>query len=857
MKHLYQLTIIFFLLVSTNLQAQTVDVRIDPSEVRQSIEGWGTSLCWWANLCGGLDDAKVNQLVDWLVSPTGLNCNLFRYNIGAGDDPAHNHISAGSQMPCFLSGPDAAYDWTADANQVKIMKRIKEVRPDAIFEAFLNSPPWWMTVSGCSSGLTGGVSASTNLKPAYNDRFCQFVTDVCKHFKDAEGITFRTVELFNESKEGWHYRNTQEFCPFDLATQITLVHKLAADLKAAGLSSVVSSSDETNVATSLSVLKGYQSAGILSDVGQWNTHTYSGSSMDRANLSSLTSRLGIRLWMSEKGSGGNGFSGNLGLAQTMMCDLNYLLPRCWIDWQYVGGDQWGTISSGSTEGTYVRNKNYYVRQQVTRFVRQGYSLITTPCEQLLAAVSSHRDSLVLVVLNNSQHIKSYRFDLSAYPSTYNRATVYCTTSSLNCEKQNSIFVRSKTLSYTAPAMSITTFILPVTTGTDTIKTFAADKKYVILPRAAMDMAVTEVDGALKLAPYEAGNPAQQWTLESDGNGAYSLISGNGNAVTSTSSYYLSVAAKSDSRTHQLFKFSPTDNGCYSIVSTSRGSVFDLNGVKTQEGTSIGLYDYGVSDNAHRQWRIMQLPAYEVSYTAPADSDCTGRIINPYVKQNGYSTEVSPYGWSCTRTSGNGTITKDAFGDTGFEYWAAVSSAATFNYCQTVENLTPGYYKLSAGTFANSTVHAVLYAVADHTTTYKRNMHYVSSPDGCCYTTSVDSIYVKTGTLLLGVKSDGMMDSNGRASGNVWCGADDFHLYRLADATGVSSFRGNVETWRAASVLAVEVYDASGRRVSRQWSPAETWCAASVRNKIHVPGIYMVKYIYPSGTVCQKIRIEQQ
>lgn len=34
------------------------------------------------------------------------------------------------------------------------MLKIIEKRPDAIFEAFSNSAPWWMTYSGCCAGNT-------------------------------------------------------------------------------------------------------------------------------------------------------------------------------------------------------------------------------------------------------------------------------------------------------------------------------------------------------------------------------------------------------------------------------------------------------------------------------------------------------------------------------------------------------------------------------------------------------------------------------------------------------------------------------------------------------------------------------
>ena len=107
---------------------------LNPNAVRQTHEGWGISLCWWANMCGNWDDAKIDEIVTWLTSPTGLNYNVFRYNIGGGDDPTHTHMRNGkgirAEMPGFKASATSDYDWTQDEAQRKIMLKIKEKRWD-------------------------------------------------------------------------------------------------------------------------------------------------------------------------------------------------------------------------------------------------------------------------------------------------------------------------------------------------------------------------------------------------------------------------------------------------------------------------------------------------------------------------------------------------------------------------------------------------------------------------------------------------------------------------------------------------------------------------------------------------------
>ena len=93
-----KLTIVLLLGAYYPLYAQPV--LIDPEIKYQEVEGWGGSLCWWANIMGGYSDNDVLKVCDWITDPDGLNMNIFRFNIGGGDDPAHNHMRGdGGAMP--------------------------------------------------------------------------------------------------------------------------------------------------------------------------------------------------------------------------------------------------------------------------------------------------------------------------------------------------------------------------------------------------------------------------------------------------------------------------------------------------------------------------------------------------------------------------------------------------------------------------------------------------------------------------------------------------------------------------------------------------------------------------------------
>ena len=120
-------------------------------------EGWGTSLCWWAHRIG-YSDVLTGKSADLFFGENGLNLNIMRYNIGGGDDPTHTHIKrTDSKVPGWLKydkdKDEYIYDYNADRNQLNVLKAAyKKAGKDAFVEVFSNSPPYFMTKSGCSSG---------------------------------------------------------------------------------------------------------------------------------------------------------------------------------------------------------------------------------------------------------------------------------------------------------------------------------------------------------------------------------------------------------------------------------------------------------------------------------------------------------------------------------------------------------------------------------------------------------------------------------------------------------------------------------------------------------------------------------
>ena len=601
----------------------TLSYMVSPQLVRQHFDGWGVSLCWWAGQCGKWSDKKIDEIITWLTSPTGLNYSHFRYNIGGGDDPqnAHcepHHMGKGkglrAEMEGFKDFSEDEYHWDRDAAQRKIMLKIKEKRPDAVFEAFSNSCPYYMTYSGCCSGNADG--GKDNLKPEYYEEFAHYLVDVCKHYKDEYGIEFKTLEPFNESVTNFWYANgPQEGCHFDYASQIKFIRVLEPILRESGLSTVISASDETNIGLSVEGFKQYKNAGVLKKVGQWNTHTYSGSNADRARLAFLAHQAQMPLWMSETGSGGNGIGGNLSIAQRLIDDMRYIQPEAWIDWQYMeeANDQWCTIRGSFADQTYNKVKNFYVRQQCSRFIKRGYDIITSPCTQSLAAVNAQRDTLVLVVVNQGAKM-IHRIDLSLFDELPVRSAIraYRTSQSENLTGAlASVKVDSSLLTLTMPAQSITTLLIPLhsTTASDAEALLREGCEYLIIPRHETMRAVSAKGSKVTIEDINYDD-TQRWRLTPAAGGRYSLTNRLGLTLTAhRSSGSSTLTASKTTASEQDFYIDVVDYPYFKIMASKGHSHgFDLTNESTAAGTTVNIWQYEDSNTTpiHRQWMLFPL-----------------------------------------------------------------------------------------------------------------------------------------------------------------------------------------------------------------------------------------------------------
>ena len=403
------------------------------------------------------------------------------------------------------------YDWTADQNQINILKAAIAASGEFHAEAFSNSPPYFMTVSGCSSGHTN--SGTDNLRKDCYTAFATYMADVIKHWNDEGIITFESASPMNEPDTTYWgaYSNKQEGCHFDPGTsQSTIIVALDKELKERGIDLIMAGTDETSIDTQI------DSWNALSDeakevVDRIDTHTYGGS--NRAGLNEAAQEAGKNLWMSEVdgaftgGTNAGEMSAAIGLASRMMTDLNGLQSTAWILWNAIDmhadnseygqswvnkgsandyltieelmdawmptekSGYWGFAAADHNNEEIVLTMKYYGYGQLSRYIRPGMTLIgTSSTGNTLAAYDSENHKVVVVAMNTTASDQTWKFDLSLFNEVGSDATVTAIRTSGNMESGEkwadvsdsvnaSVDATAKSVSADMKANSITTFII--------------------------------------------------------------------------------------------------------------------------------------------------------------------------------------------------------------------------------------------------------------------------------------------------------------------------------------------------------------------------------------------------------------
>ncbi len=437
----------FLFLLTSTMPVANITTSVDPSVQYQVWEGFGTSLAWWASVVGGYSEPLRTTLVKEALGD--LKLNVLRYNIGGGEAPGLNYMEPRARVPGFMSA-DGTYNWSADEAQRWVLAKGIKLGANK-FEAFSNSPPYFMTVSGSVTGAEGG---GNNLKPERVDDFSKYLTTVVKHFKDRWGVKFETLDPMNEpAANWWKFKGRQEGCHVTPGLrQSSLVISTGKALALAGLDTTVSACDESLnnwAVTSWDAL----SSEAKSYVSRINTHCYGGTAQHQVNQRAV--RDTKRLWMSEYGDGD---ASGMQMAHQIVTDLRVMMPTAWVYWQVIdGGSGWGCIDMdlNAKSQTYKINQKYYAFSQFTKFIRPGAKFISIGDSNSVCALNGSQ--LVIVTVSDSDQTSTY--DLSRFTKLGKKAMVYQTSATEKGMNLPAVQVKDGSLTLDLPAKSITTMVI--------------------------------------------------------------------------------------------------------------------------------------------------------------------------------------------------------------------------------------------------------------------------------------------------------------------------------------------------------------------------------------------------------------
>ncbi|MBX9243674.1 RICIN domain-containing protein, partial [Actinotalea ferrariae] len=677
--------------------AEPTPVTVTPNpgyRAAEPFEGWGTSLVWFAHATGGYPADVREELYQKVFGEDGLNLNIARYNVGGGnatDVDSEAYMRQGGDVPGWwqadLDGDgdtdeatlenaeafraawdpedDAAYDLAADPGQRWWVDRL--VQDDRIthWEAFSNSPPWFMTESGYA---TGGFDPSTDqLRQDSIDDFAAYMTRVVEEIEDAHGIEVDTVNPMNEpntnywgtflNPDGSLQCCRQEGAHMGPALQAQVIEALDARLDdpATTTDAVISAPDETNPGTFVTDWWGWTDEARAA-AEQLNVHTYG--TGDRVRARDIAKTSGKPLWMSEVEGDFSGVDGldltnidnGLGMADRIVDDLRELEPDAWVFWQPVE-DLWNmeiteTANWGSVyidfdcdaEGNSARrvaagypdpscqvltNAKYNTVRNFTHHIHPGDWSVPTDSEATTAFLRGDGTGATLVHVNQSDEAQQVTLDLSLFGQVDAGATVtpVVTTAPTSDDLEANALVEgtpvavdaaTRTATVLVPAKSVTTLLVDGVTGAADDAVPADDEGLLLEGVGSRLLLTADADGTTiePLADDAAGATGQRWelhTLSGEGTNRRTVVltDSTGGVLAAGPDHSVAVVA-SDLGTaaatpEQQWVLNTLDGRTWSLLNVATTEQLDVAGEGTAAGTGVGTWTS--STGAHQRWTV--------------------------------------------------------------------------------------------------------------------------------------------------------------------------------------------------------------------------------------------------------------
>ena len=181
----------------------SIEITVDRDARFQTVNGFGSSACWWAQDMGFA--AAAEETARLLYSDDGLALNIYRYNVGAGEkDNPNTRIWGNRATESFyrFNGEKGRYeyDFTRDAAAQHMLDLCLSYGNIDTVVLFANSPHFSMTVSGQATG--GKKSYVSNLRADCYEAFADYMVTIARHFIE-KGVPVKYMSPVNEPQWEW------------------------------------------------------------------------------------------------------------------------------------------------------------------------------------------------------------------------------------------------------------------------------------------------------------------------------------------------------------------------------------------------------------------------------------------------------------------------------------------------------------------------------------------------------------------------------------------------------------------------------------------------------------------------------
>ncbi len=419
-----------------------MQITLDKNRTFQTIEGFGASGAWWAQVVGDWDhkDEKTRKSINRIIAEllynkeTGIGLSIYRYNLGGGSKNSGSSVFYNkNRMAESFDKGDGTYDWTRDSAAVNMMKLCVEEGADSVI-LFSNSPPERLTKNHKSCLDKAWRS---NLPRKNEESFAEYLMDCAEHFLK-EGFPVKLISPVNEPLWVWTEKNGQEGCHYTPYGVYSLLKKTAKALeKRPALKNVKLSACENgdirwfNRTYTMSVLC---SKKIRANTDGIDIHSYCIALP--FPLTFLNNRVAflrrfrkfmdvffpqtkvnMSEWTHMKGGRDAGMDSALECAKIIHEDLTILRASTWQHWIAVSEVDYcdGLIYINEDDKTYCTTKRLFVTGNFSKYIPLGAKRIDISCDDKDIMASAYTDGKknVTVLINPTKNKKSLLQEMAA------------------------------------------------------------------------------------------------------------------------------------------------------------------------------------------------------------------------------------------------------------------------------------------------------------------------------------------------------------------------------------------------------------------------------------------------------------